>query len=108
MPDQLARGADDIVELRKGTDEQGVSRRGFRLVSAVGHELSAARLVERDFDAEALQKRRRRYPNLRMEGIDVAGTKRPTRMALSFWVLDQRYSALGLTLPLKTMKTMMV
>jgi hypothetical protein len=102
MPDQLARGADDIVELRKGTDEQGVSRRGFRLVSAVGHELPAARLVERDFDAEALQKRRRCYPNLRMEGID-ATRNRPTRMALSFWVLDQWYSALGLTLPLKTM-----
>jgi hypothetical protein len=29
--------------------------------------------------------------------------RRPTRMALSFWVLDQWYSALGLTLPLKTM-----
>jgi len=77
MPDQLARGTGDIVELLKGTDEQGVSRCGFRLASAVGHGLPAARLVERDFDAEALQKRRRRYPNLRMEGIDVPRNKRP-------------------------------
>ena len=75
MPDQLARGTGDIVELLKGTDEQGVSRCGFRLASAVGHGLPAARLVERDFDAEALQKRRRRYPNLRMEGIDVPRNK---------------------------------
>jgi hypothetical protein len=75
MPDQLAPGADHIVELLKGTDEQGVSRRGFRMAGAVGYGLPAARLVERDFDAEALQKRQRRYPNLRMEGIDLKRNK---------------------------------
>jgi hypothetical protein len=75
---QLPRGADDIVEILKITNEQGFSRSGLRGATAVGHWLPAAGLVERvlDLDAEALQELERGDPDVRVEGVDVARNKK--------------------------------
>src|SRR5215472_14942227 len=72
--DAAPRRRHDIIETAEIADEQCLGIGALGVEAAIGHRLSAARLVARVYDlmAEALQQLEGRDANFRKEGIDEA------------------------------------
>src|ERR1700750_1015461 len=69
--------SNDIFVCRKVFDEEVFSRCSIDLISAVGHGLPAAGLIERapPVEAESLQELQSSYPDFWIDYVDVAGDK---------------------------------